>query len=103
MLQAEFDKIPIGSVVNLITFPQLEGKIMGKDGYMAIVDFPPNNITHSDPEPRPIHYANLGIIDKIPEAVEQIPEILKVALNRWTQTAQDLHNDIAEIKMLLKL
>lgn len=97
MTENTFNSLPIGSTVNLINFPQLEGTVTGKNGYMAIVDFPANNITHSDPEPRPIHYANLGVVGiiKLPDPFKADVNLL---LTKWALYSQTLLDEIAQFK-----
>ena len=97
MTENTFNSLPIGSTVNLINFPQLEGTMTGKNGYMAIVDFPANNITHSDPEPRPIHYANLGVVGiiKLPDPFKEEVNLL---LTKWALYSQTLFDEIAQFQ-----
>ena len=81
MIQAEFNKITIGSIVRYSVIPQFVGIVidkattyLGQSGNFLKVDFPPNDSTHGgDPEPMWLRAESLGVVEYAGQGTSKIP------------------------------
>ena len=81
MIQAEFNKITIGSIVRYTIIPQFVGIVLdkantylGQLGNFLKVDFPPNDSTHGgDPDPMWLRAESLGVVEYAGQGTSKIP------------------------------
>lgn len=105
MLQDAFDKLTIGSTVNLKGLPIFEGSVndLKKETGMILVGFLPNTMRHGgDPVSYWTHYSGIEVVTYA-HAELDFKEEVKKALHKWTRYSQDLHNEIAEFMNQWKL
>jgi len=105
MLQAAFDKLTVGSTVNLKGYLIFQGMVkdIQKDKGLTLVDFLPNIMTGGgDPEPYWEHYSRLEVVTYA-EVMPDIEYDLKIVIQKWALYSQQLNTEILNFMKKWKL